>query len=126
MEETYTFRIRRIFHEACVNKGLNISPGRIMGREFVDDLGRQIIQTMLAVATQEEEIVSFPDNWLTRLGKTWHNVKRRLPRWARAILRPGEVSVMAVHKFPEVNVPNNLLGNEFVHFKIWKVLDAKK
>lgn len=119
----FTFRLRRVFTQCAVNKGLNINPDRYQAKVIDEGAGRYLAQGILLLATKEEEVFDYPNNFLTRLGQKWDNLRARMPRWLRRRFPAKHTRVWAVSKFPDVNVPASFFGSEFVHFR---VLDEKE
>lgn len=112
------FRLKKIFSEATIAQGLSINTDRFQVRKVEDSVGNHIIQGILLLAVQEEEVWEYPDNFLTRWGKKWQNFKKNLPRWMRLRVPLKVHQVWAIHKYPDVNVPIEFIGSEFVHFQV--------
>jgi hypothetical protein len=91
--------------------------------EQEDSVGQAVIRLMFGLATQEEEVFEFSDNWMTRLGQWWWKKQKRLRAKYHRLPKPRVIKVWAVHKFPDVNVPLNLTGKEYVHFRMERVVE---
>ncbi len=123
-EETVTFRLRKIFSKCAVDRGLNINTERYQARVIDEGAGLYLAESILLLATKEEEVFDFPINWLTKLGQKWQSLKARMPRRIRKWFPLEHARVWAVSKFPDVNVPANFFGSEFVHFRTAKEVET--
>lgn len=125
MEKDFTFRMRRIFQQVALEYGISPDPNRLaaMKIEQEDRAGKIIIRAMLGIATQEEEVFEFADNWMTRLGQWWWKKQKKLRARYHKLPAPKVIKVWAVHKFPDVNVPLNLIGSEYVHFRLERIVE---
>lgn len=127
--ESFKFSMKRLGVEIALDEhGLILDPDRFSIEDIVFDNGRYMLRTLLNVATQEETIAEIPVNWWEHLKKTIYR-NTWFPRWIKRRF-PVEVDwLVAVHKFPELNVPESLLGREFVHLKVvdpWELQDKLK
>ena len=113
--EEFKFTLRKIFARCAVHRGLNINTERYKVKTIDEGAGNWLAQSILLLATKEEEVYDCPDNFLTRLGQKWHTLKKKLPR---RFFPLGIKRVWAVSKFPDVNVPASFFGSEFVHFRV--------
>jgi len=118
--EDFTFRVRSVVKQVALANSLLVRLDRVELQHIVDDyIGNHIIRGLFRFATLEEEVFDYPDNFLTRLGQWWHAFKaKKFPR--RLYKRFPNVTkrVWATHKFPELNMPNELVGREFIHFRV--------
>lgn len=122
-DQEFTFRLRKVFSRCAVNRGLNINPDRYQVRVIDEGAGKYLAEGILLLATKEEEVWDFPDNFLTRLGQRWHTIKAKFPRWCRRFFTLGVTRVWAVSKYPDLNVPAQYFGSEYVSFR---VIDEKE
>jgi len=120
------FRLRTIFSRCAVNRGLNINIDRYQVRTIDEGAGKYLAEGMLLLATQEDEVFDFPNNFLIRWGRKWHTLKVHFPRWCRRFCPCGITRVWAIHKFPDVNVPAEFFGSEYVSFREIKEEDLGK
>lgn len=116
--EEFTFRLRKVFSQCAVNKGLNISPERYQARVIDEGAGKYLAEGILLLATKEDEVFDYPVNWLTKLGQKWQNLKAKMPRRIRKWFPLEHTRIWAVSKFPDLNVPASFFGSEFIHFKV--------
>ena len=119
-EQEHTFHVRQMKMDVMLNYGILMNPDRLrIGVIELEDGPYQIIRGLLDIATQEEKVFEYPNNFLTRLGQDWHELKERwMPKWLRRRLPIKRIQVDAIHKFPELNIPNDLVGKEFVKFRV--------
>lgn len=114
------FRARKLFTECTFEKGLNMASDALqVGIEDEKLLTR--VQMLLNIATLEEEVHDDPVNIFTRMGARWQKIKNR-NRFLRRWFPVKYDRVWAVHKYPEVNIPGELLGQEFVSFRLERVV----
>ena len=67
---------------------------------------------ILNLATLETPIMDIPADW-------WQHTKDRwYPAWLKKKFPVRKVTITAEHKLPELNLPESLLGREFVHLKL--------
>lgn len=112
MQQEVEFRVRKIFGQHVLDKGLSISTDRLAIQVILDDWGNRLVQGMLAIATQEDREISYPADW-------WQAFKFRwFPEWALRRWPVKRHHIIAIHKFPEVTLPNEFAGHEYVHFKV--------
>jgi len=118
--EDYTFKIRTIAKQVAIDMGLMIRADRVKIQHVLrEELPYQIIRGLFSFATLEDQVFDYPNNFLTRWGQKWQSFKdRRFPRWLRKRCPLKVNRVWATHKFPELNIPNELVGREFIHFKV--------
>lgn len=111
--EEYLFHVRRLVGEYVVSMSLLMDTKRfVLERVIRDHIPGEIFRGILAIATQEEEVHKYPADW-------WHMFKARFfPTWLKRKSPIRYNYVWAIHKFPELNLPNSLVGREFVHFKV--------
>mgnify|MGYP001574360938 FL=1 len=124
LPEGVKFKIHRYAVETTISKGVRLDPERFH-IQALEKAGFTVVKALLDIATMEEEVADYPDNFLTRWGQKWQNQKRRIPRWLqkrmpkwlRKRLLLKYKRVYAMHKFPEVDIPPQMLVSEFVHFR---------
>jgi len=106
--EDFNFKIKRIgVAVALHDSGILIKPDRLDV-----EITQNLLKILFNLATQEEPLHKQPADW-------WQHFKERwFPRWARHLSPVKYVEVWAAHKYPEVSVPESVLGREFVHVKI--------
>ena len=84
--------------------------------QVLDYVNYRAIKAILDLTCLEEDTYYHPADW-------WQAIKDRwLPRWAKRYFRVRMKEVAAIHKFPELDIPPDLFGREFVSFR---VLDEK-
>ena len=70
-----------------------------------------VFRAVVVVATMEDPLMQIPADW-------WQGVKERwFPYWLKKRFPVRYAQIVAVHKFPELDVPSTL-GKEFVHLEI--------
>jgi len=109
-----TFRVRSLFNQVCLDKGIGIDEERIILRlkPEIEDKISSDLKYMINIATMEDEVVKYPSDW-------WQWFKQRwFPAWALKMFPIKYAHVWSIHKFPEVSIPNRFVGQEFVHFRI--------
>lgn len=109
----FRLTIREIVQEiALAENGIILPNGNFDFHLFFDLMSRQVARSILRLATLEEPIVEIPADW-------WQHFKHRwFPRWLRRKFPVKTKWVSAVHKFPELEVPQGILGREFVHLRL--------
>jgi len=111
-EEELIFSVRRAITQRKIDKALALSNNRYEIRMFTDVFGDWAIQALINFATQEEQVFDYPADW-------WQWCKERwFPRWLKRKSPVRMSRIWAVHKYPEVNIPQEFVGQEFVHFKV--------
>ena len=70
----------------------------------------EAVDLILNVATLEEPIQEIPADWFQHFKLRW------FPRWLKRKFPAKMVWVVAIHKFPELQIPP--LGREYVHLKV--------
>jgi len=67
---------------------------------------------ILNLATMETPIMDIPADW-------WQHTKEKFfPAWLKRKTPVRYTRVVAEHKFPELNLPESMLGQEFVSLKL--------
>lgn len=125
-DQTFEFRLRKIFSKCAVNRGLNINPERYQVRVIDEGAGKYLAEGILLLATKEDEVFDYPVNWLTKLGQRWQNLKAKMPQWILKRFPLEHTRIWAVSKYPDLNVPAQYFGSEFVSFRaiVEKELEA--
>ena len=122
--EKFDLKIQRFGTVYALSRAIRIKPERIKV-QFFKDKSFDHVKQLIDVATQEDELEQYPQNFFTRLSFWWQEFKRKwFPRW---LLRRYPVEwhqVWAVHKFPELDVPS--LGKECVSLKVIKYSELEK
>lgn len=117
-EEEYTFRVLPIFYQVALDAGILIDANRVEFDTWRDYSLIQMMRGILRIATQEDEVFKYPENFWTRLGQLWQRAKEKT-RVLRVLMPLHWKYVWAIHKFPELNLPDDLvIGKKFVHFRI--------
>ncbi len=114
--EEFTFKVRQLATVLALDRnGIIVNPDRFI----IENMGDSI-RVLLDVATQEEDIMETPSDW-------WQHFKLRwFPRWLKKRYPVKMSWISAIHQFPELDIPHNVLGREFVHLKVidsWKLQD---
>jgi len=108
----YIFKVKQLVIQKLVESGLNMDY-----RRFNQQVNEPMVQWLVKVLVQEETLAKYPSDW-------WQALKERWFPWSfagRMWLRRWPVrytEVMAVHKFPELSPPDEVLGREFVTLKL--------
>ncbi len=135
-EEDFTFRMRKLTAVLTIDRGLKIDPKRVQFEILSEHdmaTGQRLISALLNVATQEETIAEVPDTWFDHLkqdicqSQWWMKHGSKVPRFIKNKLAWKSKWVVAVHKFPELDPPESVLGHEYVHLKVvdpWKLQDS--
>lgn len=110
--EKLTFQLRNLFNQTTFDAGLLINPDRLQVKSFLDGWGRQTIRLLLPIATKEDQVFDYPADWWQAFKERW------FPQWLLKRYPVTRNRVWAIHKFPELNVPNEYVGREFVHFRV--------
>ncbi len=106
-----TFKLQRVASGIALLNGLQIEPDRFIVK-FKEANGVQTIQLLLDILIQEEELYGHPADW-------WQMFKERyFPKWAKRRWPIKQTEVWAMHKYPELEPPNDIIGKEFVHLRI--------
>jgi len=106
--------------------GILFPDGRI-NWSYLEDKGQVVIMGVLDIACQEEPIHHHYGGKLYNINVWWQKFKaKHMPRWFIRRFPVNEVTIVAVHKFPELDPPASVLGREFVHLRtvdMWRVQD---
>lgn len=118
--DTYTFQVRTIAKQVAVDNALLVAEDRVELQHILrDTIPTDIIRGLFHFATLEDQVFDYPNNFLTRWGQKWQTFKeRRLPKKLLKKYPLKQHRVWAIHKFPELNLPNSIVGREFVHFRV--------
>ena len=103
----YIFKVKQLVIQKLVESGLNMDYHR-----FNQQVNEPMVQWLVKVLVQEETLAKYPSDWWQALKERWFK-PWMLRRWP---VRYTEV--LAVHKFPELNPPDEVLGREFVTLKL--------
>ncbi len=111
--EDYSFHVRKVTNTIALDRGLLLDANRVEIRRYVrEELTSDIIQGVLSIACQDEEVFDYPSDW-------WEWAKERwLPKWLKKRYPVRMARIWAIHKYPELNVPNELVGKEYIHFRV--------
>ena len=126
--QEYEFKVKRLVVQRLVDKGLIIEANRLKRQQHGDleDYDAQLIRHILDIATQEDPLYKHPTRQNSR-GMWWEYLKARwFPDWLLRKFPIKYEEIIAVHKFPELSLPDSLLGREFVHLKIVELEDLGK
>ena len=88
--------------DELIKERITFKVNRIVTQAAIDQIYR--------LATMEEELAKYPATWWQAFKETF------FPKWLLRKFPVQYEEIWAVHKFPEVNIPD--LGTEYVHFKI--------
>lgn len=69
-------------------------------------------KVILDILTQEDEVFDYPADWWQAFKERWFT------KWLKRRSRVKRARVWAIHKFPELDFPQNFVGKEFVHLKV--------
>lgn len=125
MGEEYQFKMQRYAQIISLGKhGVRIGAERFKFDDKIDQAGQHLVRLILDVATQEEPLVKVPANWFESLKEAlvrrwnWGLAGIWFGRFVRRWWPVRYIEYIAMHKFPEVAVPEDVLGREFVHLKV--------
>ncbi len=121
--EAHTVEIRQLVMQMALDEfGIIVKPERITVQTWWDELGlKRMFRALFTMATIEETIAEIPADWWHHFKQRWFSGRKWLrycPIWLRVALKPKMMWVVAQHKFPELEVPNEVMGREFVHLKV--------
>ena len=106
-------KVTQLVCKIAADKGVVFSADRIKIAAWED-----LVQAIMTLATQEETVFEYPANWWEAL-KEWLLKKHLIGSHVIKLFKAVRYNkVVAVHKFPELVVPSELLGREFVHLKV--------
>ena len=109
--DEFKFKIQRFAVESAIARGLAMSDKRVH-ISVVENTLITRVSLLLDIATQEELIAEAPATW-------WDAFKEQhFPKWLLRRFPANHIWYVAQHKFPELNLPDNVLGREFVTLKI--------
>ena len=104
----FTFQIKKLASVLALDEFGIVIDGNQLNITVAGDM----IRGLLSLATQEEPILELPDG-------LWEHFKERwFPRWLKRRYPVRMKWVVAYHKYPELAVPESMIGREFVHLKI--------
>mgnify|MGYP001579721581 CR=1 FL=1 len=103
----YQLRIRKIMGRVAFDYALRVNPERLKIEEVADQLN-----LILHIATIEEPVSTIPATWWDWFKKRW------FPLWVLRRFPIQYTEIIVAHKFPELSVPDQLLGHEFVHLTV--------
>lgn len=124
--EEFEFKIQRFGSVYALSRAIRIKPARIKV-QFFKDKSFDHVKQLIDVATQEEELAEYPNNFFLRLSYWWQRFKKRwFSKWLWLYQRYPVTwnQVWAIHKFPELEVPD--LGKECVHLKVVQYSEIQK
>ncbi len=114
MEETpLALRLRACVVAEGIRQGLDIPADHVLYAAG---------KAVLMVATREDFMFWYPANW-------WQAFKARwFPWWLKKWSPVQQACVTAITKYPELRIPNEMLGQEFVHLEVLtpKELERRK
>jgi len=111
--EDFSFRVHRIIGMIHLENSLMINQDRYK-IQIVENFVDKMLRGMLEIATHEDQVHDYPEDW-------WQSCKARwFPDWLKRKSPVRYSRIWAVHKYPELNIPNELVGREFIHFKVVK------
>ena len=126
-EEEYEFKLKRLVAQTVIDSALLMNADRFERVEInLDDCDARLVRWLVDIATQEEPLFRHPTK-LNCKGLWWQYFKQRwFPDWLLRKFPVKEEEIIAVHKFPELNIPEQALGREFVHLRIVKPEELTK
>jgi len=109
-------------------KGIKIDPERFETDFTFGEGGQVLVKLLLDVVTKEQTIEELPDGLWQHFKQSLYAklptvITRRVTRWWPVKTR----WVTAMHLFPELHVPEEVLGREFVSLRVvdmWDFQDA--
>ena len=84
----------------------------VIPRRFNQQVNEPMVQWLVKLLVQEETLAKYPSDWWQALKERWFK-PWMLRRWP-----VNYIEVIAVHKFPELSPPDEVLGREFVTLKL--------
>jgi hypothetical protein len=118
--EEFVFKMQRLVSQIALDDfGIILAPERLAIQDLAYDyMMQRAVRLILTLATQEETIAEVPIDWGQHLKQTMYlKWGRLIPKWLRRISPVKTRWIVAIHKFPELAVPESVLGREFVHLK---------
>ena len=110
--EDFMFKLKRYASEfGFLYRGVKVPPEQFIVKIIEGEVGQLSLRLLLDVATQEDDLCSYPCDWWQAFKERW------FPAWAKRKTPVRMTEVLAVHKYPELAVPENPLGREFVHLR---------
>ena len=116
--EEHTFKVQRLASAYAISKkAITIASERFISK-VVDTNDALMVKLLVDIATQEEELHEYPEDW-------WQAIKERwFPKWLLRRYPVKYAQVWAYHKFPELEVPN--LGKELINLKVFRYDELEK
>jgi len=102
-EQHYELKLKRIVAQILADNALLMEVDR-----FKRVADTRMVKWLVTIATQEEPLCRYPATWWDAFKEKW------LKRWFTV----NYTEVIAVHKYPELSIPDQVLGREFVHLRI--------
>jgi len=110
--QEFRFNIRRVISDILVDEALLVNSSRVKTYAWLNQTLMPHIRLLFTYATQEEEVFDYPADW-------WQWFKQRwFPEWLIKRYPIRMARIWAIHSFPELNIPDEFVGREFVHFRI--------
>lgn len=106
--EKYTFDVRRCAVIVSIVHGVDVAPDRY--KVAVQEGVNAVIEGCLHVATIVQPMARYPRDWWQAFKERW------FPVWLKVHFPVKYVEIVAVHKFPELDMP--VLGREFIHLEV--------
>ena len=109
----HTFQLRRLTQSIALSQGgIILAPERVRF-EIIEHEAQDILRGVITYLTQEEPLCKYPANW-------WEAFKLRVfPRWLKRKTPAIKMTeVWAVHRFPELDPPESMVGREFISLHI--------
>lgn len=98
-------------HQLALEKGLLIPENRL-NVEVLDTEGTIMITAMLELATLDEQVYDIPADWVSSFKLRW------FPKWLQKRYPPKMKRIWLAHKFPEINLPTEWWGHQYVHVRL--------
>lgn len=112
-DKEYSFKMQQIAQVVALQtKGVVLQADRFKFDDHITRAGQHLIRLVLNIATQEEDLCRYPADWWQALKERWS------PEWLKRKTPVKWTEVIAMHKYPELSVPDSVLGREFVNLKI--------
>jgi len=96
---------------------LLLNEDRVKAKLYEDQQGRLVVQGLLAIATLHEEVFEYPTDWWQAFKERW------FPKWLLNRYPVALSHVWSYSKLPEVNIPHEYIGREYIHFQ---AIDERK
>lgn len=111
----FEFKVRRYVAQFAFDKSLLMGGENVKAEVIEDNAQQYLARALVVIVTEEEPIARIPADW-------WQAFKERWFRpWLLRFFPVQYIEIVAVHKYPELDVPERMLGAEFVNLEIMPV-----